>query len=191
VTDCNFYVEYSADDEVNAHAEGTNKVVVNHGLLQYLETENEVAAVLGHEFGHHIAKHIEERRTNAAIGAVIGAVIAGGAILATGAQNTPSQPNAVGDTVNSSAKLGAQVGALSYSKEEEREADLLSAFLLARADYDLEKAGRVWRVLATLDGDTKSSIFSSHPSGPERMAAWEKTIVLVDNNPDQLPDWKP
>lgn len=191
LTSCYFTVEYSADDEVNAYAEGTSKVVISHGLLRYLETEHEVAAVLGHEFGHHIAEHIEERQTNATIGAVIGAVIAGGAILATGAQNTPSEPNAVGDAMNSSAKLGAQIGALSYSKEEEREADLLSAYLLARASYDLEQAGRVWRVLAILDGDTRSSMFSTHPAGPERMAAWEKTIVLVENSPDRLPDWKP
>jgi predicted Zn-dependent protease len=95
------------------------------------------------------------------------------------------------DTVGSSMAVGAQIGALSYSKSEEREADLLSAYLLARAGYDLRKAGHVWRVLAQLDRQkAKASLFDTHPAGPERMAAWDKAIVEVEQSPTKLPPWK-
>ena len=187
VANCNFHVEYSTDDDANAYAEGETKVVVNHGLLQYLKSDSEVAAVIGHEFGHHIAKHIEEKQNNARLGAVLGAVVGVGTVVAAGGTGDPN----AGDVVNSSTRLGAQVGALSYSKEEEREADLLSAYLLARAGYDLEEAGNIWRVLAALgNGSSRSSIFSTHPSDAERMAAWEKSIVVVENSPDKLPAWQ-
>jgi predicted Zn-dependent protease len=88
--------------------------------------------------------------------------------------------------------VGAQLGALSYSKEQEREADLLSAYLMARADYDLRRAGRVWWVLAQQDKEkVKASLFDTHPAGPERIVAWEKAIVEVEKSPDKLPPWKP
>jgi predicted Zn-dependent protease len=186
VANCAFQAEYSSDDEPNAYAEGETRVVVNHGLLQYLKTDDEVAAVVGHEFGHHIANHIEEKQDNVRLGAVLGAIVGVGTVVAAGGT---SDPNA-GDVVNSSTRVGAQVGALSYSKEEEREADLLAAYLLARAGYDLEQAGNLWRVLAALGGDSGPGIFATHPSDAERMAAWQKSIVIVENSPDKLPDWK-
>jgi hypothetical protein len=68
---------------------------------------------------------------------------------------------------------------------------LLSAYLLARAGYDLRKAGHVWQVLAQLDKKkAKASLFDSHPAGPERMAAWEKAIVEVEQSPTKLPPWE-
>jgi predicted Zn-dependent protease len=183
---CTFQVEYSSDDTPNAHAEGESKIVINHGLIQYLRTDAEAAAVIGHEMGHHIANHIEERRNNALLGGLIGVVVGAGAVVASGGT---ADPNA-GDVVNSSTRIGASVGALSYSKEEEREADVLAAFLLARAGYDLEQAGDIWRVLAATGGGGRTKILASHPSNPERMAAWKKLIVIVENSPDKLPDWK-
>jgi predicted Zn-dependent protease len=84
-------------------------------------------------------------------------------------------------------QLGAQVGAISFSKEQEREADLLAAYLLERADYDLDKAGRVFTVLARMDERTEASLFDTHPAGPERIAAWEHAKAEVAASPDKLP----
>lgn len=181
-------IEYSRDCGVNAYASGKNSVVVQRGLLELLQTEDEVAAVVAHEFGHHLGRHIEEKQRNAALGAILaGVLVAGGAAAAGGDANDPGMSNAVGTWMG----VGAQIGALSYSKAQEREADLLSAYLLARADYDLHKAGHVWQVLEQLDQKkTRSSLFDTHPAGPERIAAWEKSIPEVKNSPGMLPPWK-
>jgi predicted Zn-dependent protease len=162
--------------------------VVQRGLLELLQTEEEVAAVVAHEFGHHLGQHIEEKQRKAAIGAILAGVLAAGGAAAAGADlDDPGMAGAIG----SSMGVGAAIGALSYSKSEEREADLLSAYLLARADYDLRKAGHVWQVLAQLDKKTtRSSLFDTHPAGPERMAAWDKAIVEVEHSPTKLPPWK-
>ena len=188
VETCRINVTYSRDGEVNAYASGINSVVVQRGLLELLQSEDEVAAVVAHEFGHHLGRHIEEKKRNAAIGAVLAGLAAAGAAMAAGADgNNPGMTNAVGTW----AGVGAQIGALSYSKSQEREADLLSAYLLARADYDLHKAGHVWQVLAQLDKKKiKASLFDTHPAGPERIAAWEKAIVEVEHSPKKLPPWK-
>jgi predicted Zn-dependent protease len=175
---CTFNVVYVADDDFDAHTDGT-RIEITRGLIQYLESEEEVAAVIGHEMGHEIAQHVEEMRENAAIGATIGAILMGGAMIATGYQD----PQALNDSM----RLGAAVGQISFSKEQEREADLLSAYLLARANYDLEKAGRIFVVLSKMDDKTHASMFDTHPAGPERVAAWEKAIVEVEASPNKLP----
>jgi predicted Zn-dependent protease len=175
---CSFNVVYVADDTVNAQTDGT-RIEIFRGLMEYLDTEDEMAAVIGHEMGHEIAQHVEEKKENATIGMIIGAILMTGAQIATGYQDQQA--------LNDSMGLGASIGALSYSKEQEREADLLSAYLLARADYDLEKAGRLFVVLAKLDGKTHASMFDTHPAGPERIASWEKAIAEVEASPDKLP----
>jgi predicted Zn-dependent protease len=175
---CTFNVVYVADDTVNAQSDDT-RIEIYRGLLQYLDSEDEVAAVVGHEMGHEIAQHLEEKRQNATIGAVLAGILMGGAMVATGYQDQGA--------MNQSMQLGASIGVLSFSKEEEREADLLSAYLLARADYDLRKAGRVWLVLSKMDGETHASMFDTHPAGPERVAAWEKAIAEVEASPNKLP----
>jgi predicted Zn-dependent protease len=175
---CTFNVVYVADDTVDAQTDGV-RIEIYRGLLEYLESKEEVAAVVGHEMGHEIAQHLEEKRQNAAIGAVLAGILMGGAMVATGYQDP--------DAMNQSMQVGAALGALSFSKEEEREADLLSAYLLARANYDLQKAGRVWLVLSRLSGETRASMFDTHPAGPERVAAWEKAIAEVEASPNKLP----
>lgn len=189
VESCSIDLKYSDEDTVNAYASDRSSVTVHRGLLELLQSEEEVAAVVAHEFGHHLAEHIEEKQQNAAIGAILLGVLAAGGVAAAGGDMSDT---AAANAVGTFAGVGAQIGALSYSKEQEREADLLSAYLLARAGYDLEKAGRVWWVLAQQNKNkVKSTLFDTHPAGPERIAAWEKATVEVEKSPDKLPPWKP
>jgi predicted Zn-dependent protease len=187
VKNCTISIKYKDEDTVNAYADGETSVTMLRGLLDLLQTEDEIAAVVAHEFGHHIGNHIEEKQNNALLGAVIGGLLAAGGAAAAGADGSDSA-QAAGAGVG----VGAAIGALSYSKSEEREADLLAAYLLARANYDLHKAGRVFWVLAEQDREkVKSTMFDTHPAGPERIAAWDKAIVEVENSPNKLPTWKP
>lgn len=100
-------------DVVNAFATqppGCN-VYVTRGLLAILNSEDELAAVLGHEVGHVAANHAGRRQTRAALsglGAVLVGVVSGSSDLA------------------SLASRAAQVGVLSYSRNQEYEADSLA-----------------------------------------------------------------
>jgi len=175
---CRFNVVHVANDTVNAQTDG-DRIEIYRGLIQSLDSEEEVAAVVGPEMGHEIAQPAEEKKQNAAIGAVFAGILMGSAMIATGYQDQQA--------LNDSMQLGASAGALSFSKEEEREADLLSAYLLARANYDLEKAGRVWVVLSKMDDETHASMFDTHPAGPERVAALQKAMAEVEASPNKLP----
>ena len=142
---CAWTIRYVAEDEVNAYASGSDEIAIYRGLLRHLKTDDEIAAVIGHEIGHHLAEHVEEKQDNALIGAILAGLVTGGLMALGGYQSPSYDPNAAQRMVNDSMQLGAAVGAISYSKEQEREADLLGAYLIARAGYDLRAAGNIYK----------------------------------------------
>jgi predicted Zn-dependent protease len=190
---CYFQTLYNPGGTVNAFASGKGKITIYRGLMRYLGSEEEVAAVVAHEMGHHLANHQQEKLQNAATGAVITGVLTAVVLAAANQHNTnytvfQRQQNE--KTLNDMTMAGAQLGALSYSKEEEREADLLGAYLLARAGYNLRKAEKLLALTIKMDGAgdiSKSAFGDSHPSGYERVAAWRKAIDEVRTNKTKLP----
>ena len=182
VETCDFNVVYDHSSEVpNAWAESPYKITLTRGLLEFMQNENEVAAVVGHEMGHHIVGHLDKTRNNYVIGAVIGTVL--GAAL--GAAAGDSTIAVAGGALGSQA--GGMVGIISHSKEHEREADYISVYLLARAGYDIDQAADVWKRLAKSSGRMETGLLDTHPSSPDRLAAWRKAVDEVRGNPSLIP----
>ncbi len=190
---CHFQVVYNPEDEVNAYASEGYKITLYRGMMQYLKNNDEVAAVVAHEMGHHLANHNQERAENAATGAAISGIITAVLLGAANANNpyySPYQQQQNQQTIENMVNAGAEIGAISYSKEQEREADLLAAYLLSRAGYNLKRAQNVMLVLSKFAGESSSSraaFLDTHPAGVERFVAWEKAIDEVKNNPSKLP----
>lgn len=168
-------------DTINAYATQGGGVYITTGMLKHLETDDEVAFVLSHEIAHHMANHIEEQQQNAQVGAAIGAIILGG--LAAYAQRNSHQPSQqlIMNAANAGAGLGAAGGALSYSKEQEREADYLGMYAMNKAAYDVTAATVVMDKFASLKpGSTDAtSFFGTHPSSPEREARAVKVVEEI------------
>ncbi len=179
---CEFHFHFVADDEANAFADEGGHIYLHRGILEYLETETQIAAVMAHEMGHQIAGHYDESKASVILGALIGGLIMGGAAVAGG--TTQAQAN---EQAAQGMGLGGQIGRLSYSKEQEREADLLAAYLLGRSGYDMRAASKTFEVLARLDEYATSSWKDTHPAGAERMVAWRKAIAEVEASSDMLP----
>jgi predicted Zn-dependent protease len=61
--------------------------------------------------------------------------------------------------------------------------------MVHRAGYDLEQAGRIWIRLAQAAGRPEEpSLLRSHPTGPERLAAWQRTVAEIRAaGPDPMP----
>jgi predicted Zn-dependent protease len=127
---------YILDEPVfNAGMAPNGMMLINSGLLLRVETEDELAFVMAHEFGHYFENHTVER-----IGAVKNAA-RGGALLSVGLAFTG---------VGALAQLGylpAMAGAMSFSRDQEREADLFAARFLKERSYDPEAAVRAWENL--------------------------------------------
>jgi predicted Zn-dependent protease len=168
--------------EANAFASGRNHIAVTTGMMRLLESEDELAAVLAHEMAHHIANHVAEGTLRTQAGAVAGALVgsvAGG--VAREALGTDIGLSRLG------AQTGAQAGRLVYSKADEREADYLGAWIMARAGFDPDRAGTLWAKLTHLSGKGTTALLDSHPAGPERLAAWRRTVEEIRANPEGMP----
>ncbi len=190
---CNFEVNYSNEDTVNAYAHENNKITVFKGFLQYLKNDEEMAALIGHEMGHHLANHNEEQLQNAQTGAAVSGIVTALLIGAANANNpyyNSYQQQQDQQALEDMMVAGFELGKMSYSKEQEKEADLLAAYLLRHARYDLKKAQNLMYVMSKIDADEvpgKAALLSSHPPSSARVVAWEKTIDEIKSNETKLP----
>jgi Zn-dependent protease with chaperone function len=180
---CAFEVVLAASDAPRAWAAGRGRITVTAGMLRLLGGDaDQVAALVGHE-GHHLAGHILRqfaRGTAAGIAAsaLLGAVVPFGGLAGW----------ALGQ---GAAELGAGAARLAFSKAEEREADYLAAYLVARAGYDLDRAGWLWTRLSGDEGHAPVAVvagpFDTHPAAAERLAAWRRAVAEVRTSTDLMP----
>ena len=177
---CDWKFRLSRDRELNAGAMGYGQIVLNRGIVEYAANDEEVCLVVAHEIGHHAANHVARGMRNQMIGALIGVAVAGLAAAATG-----SNPSS--GATESAAQLGATIGRLSYSKEQEREADYMAALILYRAGIDLDKARGLLVTMARGSGRMETTFLNSHPAGPERVAAWDRAVVEIRASNGRLP----
>jgi len=131
---------------------GRPVVAFTLSLIADVRNADELAFVMGHETAHHIAGHIRRQRENAAAGAVI----FGGLAVLTGADAT---------SVESAQELGAAVGARSYSKEFELEADALGTVITKRAGYDPIRGAEFF----TRIPDPGNRFLGTHPPNAQRI----------------------
>lgn len=177
---CDWRFRVSRDREMNASASGHGLVVLNRGIVEYAANDEEVCMVVAHEIGHHAANHVARGTRNQMIGALIGVAVIGIAGAVAG-----SSPDA--DATRSAAELGARIGHLSFSKEQEREADYMAALILYRAGVDLDKARGLLVTMAANSGRMATTFLDSHPAGPERVAAWDRAVAEIRASNGRVP----
>jgi predicted Zn-dependent protease len=145
----------------NAFALPGGKVGVHTGLLGVAESEDQLAAVLGHELAHVWYGHGGER-----VSQQFAAQVAVAAVDAYAG----SRGNQDSGTVVGLLGLGAQVGVLlPFSRQHESEADEEGARLMARAGYDPAESVLLWQNMARVGGGRVPTFLSSHPGPGQRI----------------------
>ena len=153
-------------DTVNAYVAPGGKVVFYTGIVNKLNlTNDEIAAIMGHEMTHALEEHAKSKigaqaLTNLAIG--IGTSYAGANI---------------GDLGNAAINLGSQIGiGLPYSRNLESRADYGGLMLMAKAGYNPNAAISLWEKMNRLDGAGGASFLSTHPSNTQRISDMRKNL---------------
>jgi beta-barrel assembly-enhancing protease len=154
----------------NAWALPGGKIAVNRGLLLKLNSEAELAAVLGHEVIHAAARHGAKSMQTS--------LILQGAIMATaiGVSDSDYENYIVG-----SAQLGAQLLTQRYGRSAELEADYYGIKYMLEAGYDPAAAISLQETFVKLSEDNESSwvqgLFASHPPSQERVDRNRQTVA--------------
>ena len=175
---CYWRYRFSADRSLNAAATTSGHVILNRGLAEQTANEDEMAFVIAHELGHHSANHPVTGNSNAKVGGLVGGLVGVALDVATGGYGGFTQ---LGQSV------GAKAGWLSYSKEQEREADYLGVVIAYRAGVDLDKARGVMLTMTRMAGKRESGMLDTHPKGAERLAGYDRAVAEVRASNGALP----
>jgi Zn-dependent protease with chaperone function len=137
------------------------------GIIKQLKlTDDEVAAIMGHEIAHALREHGRERVSQA---------YAQSAGLSLMGALTGMSPG-----TSALLEQAAQVGlTLPNGRGQESEADIIGLELMARAGYNPQAAITLWQKMAAATGNSSSSFLSTHPGNAQRINALQAAIPKV------------
>ncbi len=166
-------------DMINAFALPGGYVYVTRGIMRYLNSEGELAAVLGHEVGHVTARHSVRQQTGATA-AGVGAMMVG---ILTGSPDLANVANMAGSAL-----------VVGYGRDMELEADRLGAEYLDRIGYEPEEMIDVVRLLKNQEllevqmarqenrkPNIYHGVFSTHPDADTRL---QEVVKAARRTPD-------
>ncbi len=149
-------------DVANAWALPGGKIAVTRGLLETLDNEAELAALLGHEIVHAAARHGAQRLQRAQLGqlALFGVAVA-------------TRESAYSDLIGFGSGLALRMFAQKYNRDEERESDYYGMKYMHAAGYDSSAAVTLHEKFLALSKGRKptwlQALFETHPPSAERV----------------------
>ena len=160
------------DSVPNAWAMPGGKIAFNRGLLYALNSEAELAAVMGHEMVHAAARHSAK--------GIERGILMQGAMIAVG---MATQDNNYANLIVGGAQVGAQLATSKYGRDAESEADLYGMQYMKKAGYDPAAAVTLQETFVRLSAGKSSSfidgLFTSHPPSQKRVEANKITLTQL------------
>lgn len=162
-----------ADDQVNAGTNGA-AIGVTRGMLRFVESDDELAVVLGHELAHITRNHIGK-----SLGRGLGWVLFGALVSA-----------AVGADVTGFTDFAAAIVESKYSRDQEREADYFGLGYASAAGYDVLAGVTIWeRFAIELPESMVKYFFGSHPTSAERVVRARKYAEIAAGTAEDTSEW--
>jgi predicted Zn-dependent protease len=167
-------------DEINAFAISNGNIFVYKGLVDFVDSEDQLAAVLGHEMSHIILRHVAEK-----ISWAIAAELAGEILVSN---VSPSQKGLAARLYN----LGINIGfLLPYSRRQEKEADIVGVLIMMRAGYNPDGAVELWeKMLSKFKGKEPPEFLSDHPASKKRLNYIKKVVAYLKTHPEYVREFK-
>ncbi|MEH3045812.1 M48 family metalloprotease [Sphingomonas adhaesiva] len=169
----------------NAFAIPGGYIYVTRQLLALMNSEAELASVMGHEVGHVAARHSAGRNRTASIGGVLAGIV--GAVAGNGA---------VGQLVGAGAQQAAGLYTLKYGRDQEYAADALGVRYITAAGYDpyaaadmlaqLNAATTLQARAAGRDANALPTWASTHPNSLDRVRRAAK-LAEATGKPETMP----
>ncbi len=155
---------------VNAFALPGGYIYITRGILPYLDSEAQLAGVMGHEIGHVTARHAASqysRQVGAGLGLLLGSILV---------------PEARPFTDLGQAGLGVLF--LKYGRDDEAQADQLGVRYASRAGWDPEGVPRMLTTLGRIEEASDShgvpTWLATHPPAPDRVARVQEAVQQAE-----------
>lgn len=156
---------------VNAFCMPGGRIAFYTGILSKLNlTDDEVAMVMGHEIAHALREHAREQAGKTTVTSV------GSRLLGAGLSAYFGVDPRLGEV---GSDLFTKGWALKYSRDDEREADLVGMDLAARAGFDPRAGEVLWQKMGKASSGAPPAFFSTHPAGKERIQRMSESLPLV------------
>ena len=156
------------DPQLNAYCMPGGKIMFYSGIIDTLSlTDDEIAAIMGHEMAHALREHGREAMSQAY------ALLLGELALGVLFQVDP-------DLINIGSLVVNYALTLPNSRTNEAEADLIGLELMARAGYDPEGAISLWQKMSIQAGQSLPEFMSTHPSHDTRISRLRANITRVE-----------
>lgn len=160
-------VNLESRKELNAYCAPGGKIMFFTGIIDQLKlTDDEIAAIMGHEMAHALREHGRERISQAY------AQQAGMSLLAA-LTNIDAKQAAVIQTVTT---LGLT---LPHGRGQESEADVIGLEILARAGYNPKASVTLWQKMAAASKGAPPAFLSTHPSSSQRIDELQSKMTTV------------
>jgi predicted Zn-dependent protease len=164
-------------NEVNAWCMLGGKIAIYTGILPMAQTEDGLAAVMGHEVAHALLNH-SQQRMSAGVLQLLGSVAI--SVL------TRDSSNDVQDIAMGAYGAGSHLlGTLPFSRSHENEADHYGLILMSIAGYNPEEAVSFWERMDSVGGGNLEFL-STHPSDKTRIKQLKKWIPDARNKALEL-----
>jgi beta-barrel assembly-enhancing protease len=161
---------------VNAFALPGGQVFITRALYDQLQTDGELAGILGHETGHVVARHSAEQIAKAQLTQGL----TGAAVIAA---CDPNNPNGCVAASQMAALVGQLIG-MKYSRDDENEADWLGVCFMNDSGYDPQDMVKVMQILDSLSqGQSPPEFLSTHPDPGNRILQIQADIQNLDQCP--------
>lgn len=166
-------------DTKNAFVMPGNRVGFYKGMMDFAESDDAIAGIMGHEVGHVAGRHAQERMSMQMTTqlAVVGGTVLGGVALNGQCKKKPVEQQrscsqkAAQQTqlLQQALGLGTLLGVvLPYNRQHETESDLLGANYMKKAGYDPYQSVKLWEKMAANSSSRQPTILSTHPDPADR-----------------------
>ncbi len=160
-------VNVQKTDELNAYCMPGGKIMVYSGIIEKLKlTDDELAAIVGHEIAHALREHTRERVSRAYAEQLGLSVLA----IVTGAGN---------EAMKMASTITQVTFGLPHNREQETESDRIGLELMARAGYNPSAAVTLWQKMSQVTGNAGSDFLSTHPSSTNRISDLQANLPKV------------
>ena len=169
---------------VNAYAFPGGSIAATRGILLEVESEDELAALMGHEIGHVNARHFAERQAQ---GTLLEIVAATATIAA--ASKSPQY----GELAQLIGNVGGGALLAHYSRDNEREADALGLEYMSKAGYNPEGMADLMDMLNSQSKSKPGALelmFATHPMSSERLATTRQALQTTYKDSARKPRQK-